>query len=209
MEALSPVVKVEKNKLTSDSVWLAMLEITIPSVVDVIRIVNNNEDIVWNSYTWQRFPFNIEEVSESSNAETSQFQIKVSNVNNIIGEYIRDYDVYLKLNGFAPITVNLFIVNSKDLANTTPVISQNLVLSTQNINHMEVTFTVSARDLYRTRIPQYRMFPNSCRFIFKSTKCGYVGAESSCDKTLVRCRELSNSPRFGGFPTIGNKGVSV
>jgi phage-related protein len=209
MITLSPVVKVEKNKLTSDSVFLVMLEITIPGVSDTIRIVNNNEDISWNSFLWQRFPFEIQEVSESSNAETSQFQIKVSNVNNMIGQYIREYDVYLKLNGFAAITVVLYVVNSKDIDNTTAVVTQNLILSTQSINQTEVVFTVSARDLYRARTPLNRMFPNLCRFKFKSTACGYTGAETTCDKTLMRCRELSNSVRFGGFPTIGNKGISV
>jgi len=209
MLSLSPVVKVEKNKLTADSVFMIMLEITIPSVSDVIRIVNNNEDISWNGYTWQRFPFEIEEVNESSNAETSQFQIKVSNVNNLIGQYIREYDVYLKTNGFAPIEIVLYVVNSKDLANSTPVMSQNLVLSTQSINQLEVTFTVSARDLYRARMPQTRMLPNSCRFKFKSAECGYDGDETVCDKTLAKCRELNNSFNYGGFPTIGNKGVSI
>ncbi len=209
MLSLSPVVKTEKNKLTSDSVFLAMLEINIPGVAETVRIVNNTEDITWNSILWQRFPFEIQEVSESANAETAQFQIKVANVNNVIGQYIREYDVYLKTNGFAPLTLSLYIVNSKDLENTTPVLVQNLTLSTQSVNQLEVTFTVSARDLYRARTPLNRMFPNLCRFKFKGTKCLYSGEETTCDKTLARCRELDNSDRYGGFPTIGNKGVTV
>ncbi len=209
MQEISSVVKVEKNKLTTDSVFLILLEITIPSVAETIRVVNNNEDITWNSYTWQRFPFSIDEISESSNAETSQFQIKVSNVNNIIGQYIRQYDVYVKQNGFSPIDVVLYVVNSKDLDNPTPVYSYDLILSTQSINHLEVAFTVSARDLFRARTPQYKMYPNACRFKFKSSLCGYTGSETSCDKTLVRCRELDNSMRYGGFPAVGNKGISI
>jgi len=209
VEVLSPVVKVEKNKLTTDSVFLVLLEITIPIVAETIRIVNNNEDIIWNSFTWQKFPFELDEISESSNAETSQFQIKVANVNNIIGQHIRAYDTYVKQNGFSPIEVVLYVINNKDLANTTPIYAHNLILSTQNINHIEVSFTVSARDLFRARTPQYKMYPNSCRFKFKSTACGYAGIETVCDKTLKRCRELSNSNRYGGFPTIGNKGISL
>ena len=206
---LNTTTKTEKNKLNSNSVWLTMLEITIPSVPETLRIVNNNEDVAWNSKTWLKFPFELDDISQSSNAEISQSQIKVGNVKNIIGQYIRQYDAFVKVNGFTAITVVLYIVNSKDLANPTAVYSTNLILTTSSLNHLEVSFTVSARDLYRARTPQTRMFPNSCRFKFKSTLCGYTGAETSCNKTLSRCRQLLNSKRYGGFPSIGNQGVSV
>lgn len=205
---LSTTTKTEKNKLNSNSVWFTMLEITIPSVSETLRIVNNNDDVTWKGFTWLKFPFELDEISQSANAETSQFQIKVGNVKNIIGQYIRQYDVYVKTNGFEPIRVNLYIVNSKDLANTTPVYTTNLILTTSSLNHLEVSFTVSARDLFRARTPQTRMFPNSCRFKFKSALCGYVGSVSTCDKSLSRCRQLGNSKRYGGFPAIGNQGVS-
>lgn len=206
---LSNTIKIEKNKLNSNSVWFVMLEIKIPSVSEMLRIVNNNEDITWKGSTWLKFPFELDEISQSANAETSQFQIKVGNVKNIIGQYIRQYDAYVKTNGFEPITVVLYIVNSKDLANTTPVYSTNLILTTSNLNYLEVSFTVSARDLFRARTPQTRMFPNSCRFKFKGTLCGYSGSVTSCDKSLARCRQLGNSKRYGGFPAIGNQGVSI
>ena len=41
---LSNTTKTEKNKLNSNSVWLVMLEISIPSVPETLRIVNNNDD---------------------------------------------------------------------------------------------------------------------------------------------------------------------
>ena len=207
--SLSNTTKTEKNKLNSNSVWFTMLEITIPSVSETLRIVNNNDDVTWKGFTWLKFPFELDEISQSANAETSQFQIKVGNVKNIIGQYIRQYDVYVKTHGFEPIRVNLYIVNSKDLANTTPVYTTNLILTTSSLNHLEVSFTVSARDLFRARTPQTRMFPNSCRFKFKSALCGYTGSETQCNKSLSRCRQLSNSNRFGGFPAIGNQGVSI
>lgn len=209
MLSLSNIVKVEKNKLNSDSAFLILLEITIPSVTEVIRIVNNNEDITWNSNTWQRFPFDIDEISESSNAELSEIQIKVSNVNNVVGQYIRQYDTHVKNNGFEAITATIYIVNTNDLDNPSPVYSTNVILSSSSINHMEVNFTLAARDLYRAMTPTYRMYPNNCRFSFKSTKCGYVGTATSCDKSLGTCKTLGNSNRYGGFPTIGNKSVSI
>ena len=206
---LSSTTKTEKNKLNSNSVWLVMLEISIPSVPETLRIVNNNDDVSGKGFTWLKFPFELDEISQTANAETSQFQIKVGNVKNIIGQHVRQYDVYVKTNGFEPIRVVLYIVNSKDLANTTPVYSTNLILTTSSLNHLEVSFTVSAREVFRARTPQTRMFPNSCRFKFKSTLCGYSGPVSLCDKSLSRCRQLGNSKRYGGFPAIGNQGVSI
>lgn len=209
MLPLSSIVKVEKNKLTSGSVFIVLLEITIPSVTEIIRVANNNEDVEWNGNTWQKFAFEIEEISESSKGETSQFQIKVSNINNIIGEYIRQYEVYIKQNGYSPIILTLYVVNSLDLANTPPVYSHDLTLASNQINNIEVVFTVAGFDLYSKRVPIVRMLSNSCRFKFKSVQCGYLGSETVCDKTLKRCSALGNKARYGGFPTIGNKGITI
>ena len=209
MLTLSPLMSQEKNKLNSDGVMIVMLEITIPSVTEVVRIANNNEDVTWSGETWQRFPFDIEDISENLNGETSQFSIKVSNINNVIGQYVRQYDAFVKINGFQAIDINIIIVNTKDLANVNPVFTTSVILSKFTINVLEVNFVVSAKDLFRINVPTHRMFPNSCRFKFKSTQCGYGGSQVSCDKTLTRCRELSNSVRYGAFPSIGNVGIVV
>jgi len=34
---------------------------------------------------------------------------------------------------------------------------------------------------------------------FKGTECGYSGAQTICDRTYVRCAELSNTDNSGGF----------
>lgn len=208
MDGLSSITRVEKNKLTSNSVWLTLLEISIPGVDETIRIVSNNEDISWNSHTWQKFPFELDEISQKANAEISTFAIRVANVNNIIGQYLRTYDVYVKKNGHKALEVILYMVNSKDLDNQTPVFSTNLTLTTSSINHKEVVFTLGSKDLFSARTPQYRMFPNSCRFKFKDSYCKYAGSATSCDKSLKNCKQLNNSSRYGGFPSIGNTGVS-
>ena len=37
--------------------------------------------------------------------------------------------------------------------------------------------------------------------------CGYAGAETTCNKTLTRCRALGNQLRFGGFPSVPSKRI--
>ena len=40
----------------------------------------------------------------------------------------------------------------------------------------------------------------SCRWLkFKGTECGYDGAETWCDRSYARCKELGNTDNFGGF----------
>jgi phage-related protein len=205
---ISDIVKVEKNKLTADSAFLFLLEVNIPSLTETIRVVQNNEDIIWNGETWQKFPFDVGEISDTSNLEVSTFAITVSNVYNQIGQYIRQYDIWLKQNPYQPIEATLYIVNSKDLANTNPVVAYNLTLASPTIA-TKIVFTFSSIDVYSGQIPKSRMMRNACRFKFKNSLCGYIGEENSCNGTLKRCIELGNSPRFGGSPTIGNIGVKI
>lgn len=37
---------------------------------------------------------------------------------------------------------------------------------------------------------------------FKDERCGYAGAETTCDKTLTRCKALGNVGNFYGFPSL-------
>ncbi|WP_418186724.1 DUF1833 family protein [Aliarcobacter lanthieri] len=205
---LSPIAKVEKNKLTQDSVFLSLLEITIPTITDTIYLVSNNEDINWRGEVWQRFPFEVGEISEASNAEVSQITVTVSNVNNMIGQYIRQYEHFVKTNPFEPIRVKFYIVNSKELDNNTPIVQYDMVLSSPTVSDT-VVFSVSSKNIFASKIPKSRMLRNSCRFKFKDNFCRYLGDETECNKSLARCKQLGNSARFGGSPTIGNLGVNI
>lgn len=208
MENISGVAKVEKNKLNTDSVFLIALEITIPDVNDPIRIINNNEDVTWAGVLYQAFNFEISEIKETTTGEVSEFNLRVNNTNNIIGTYLRVYDAYVKLNGFEPITVKLSVVNSNNLTSATPEIQHITTLIKPTLSYEMVTFTLGGVNSYNKIINSF-MFKNNCRWKFKDLKCGYSGGETVCNKTLARCKELSNQLRYGGFPLIGNTGVTV
>lgn len=206
MENLSNIAKAEKNKLNSDSVFLIALDIDIPDVSETIRLVNNNEDVVWNGVTYQAFPFQLDEMSEATNGEVSEFTLNVSNVNNIIGTYVRQYDAYVKNNGFEPIDVTLSVINTNNLASSDAEIQHKATLISPTINSQQVSFTLGGVNAYN-KVVHKRMLRNGCRFRFKSVQCGYTGSATECNKTYSRCQELSNQARFGGFPLIGNKGI--
>lgn len=206
---LSSVVIEEKNKLFTDSVWLLALEITIPGVGTPVRVVRNNENITWRTYTWVAFPFEVDEYGEESKGEVPQFSIRVSNISQAMELYVADYDLYCKTNGYSPITVSIFALNSEDLANDTPAGELFFELKKPKLDSKWATFVLGAANPFSKRFPQHRILKGHCRFIFKGTLCGYTGGESVCNKTLPRCRELLNQTNFGGFPGAGYGGIRI
>ena len=78
MRTLSTAALIEKNKLSTDSAWLILLEVTIGATT--LKLVANNEDILWNGDTWQAFPFELDTVGETGKGEIPAVIVKVSNV---------------------------------------------------------------------------------------------------------------------------------
>jgi hypothetical protein len=278
---LSSVTIEEKNKLASGSVFLIALNIVIPGLEAPVRVVNDSSNLHWRGATWAAFPFMLEEIGDHAKGETPQVIIRVANVSGVMGAYIRQYDAWTKLNGFAPIEVTICVVNTLAIAVKTvsqvirtdatatasctahrfstgkevfvdgadqpdynglhaitvsganaftymvtgtpqtpatgsitaqladPEASYHFELKQPRADRQWATFTLGASNLFIRRFPQAMLLKNHCRFRFKSARCGYVGAQTSCNHTLARCRELANSPRFGGAPGVGNAGFSV
>lgn len=208
---LSSTAITEKNKLAnSDSVFLVALEITVPGLETPIRVIANTEDITWRAQTWLACPFELDEISESM-TEVPRVEVRVSNVSREMELYLHEYDRYCKLNGYAPIVFKIFVVNSLNLASNDPEVEHEFLLLQPKTNAQWATFTLGASNPWNRRYPQRRLLP-SCPWRFKVTQrvggsvvqiCQYAGAEAVCDKTIARCRELSNTSRFGGLYAIG------
>lgn len=58
------------------------------------------------------------------------------------------------------------------------------------------------------RFPPRVMLKAMCPWVFKSPECGYVGAETACDRTIADCRERNNINRIGCFPGCGSGGLA-
>jgi len=240
MRTISSYGIVEKNKLTSNTVWLLMLQITIPGVAIPIRITSNNESVTWREESWIAFPFELDDISEESKGEVPQVTLRVSNVSRVMESYLQDFDLYTKTSGYSPIEVKIYVVNNQgsfssgvvtdttadgavtdtgsagaltdelyDIVNPDPEVEHVFELMNPKTNSMWATFTLGAANPFRKRYPQGRLLKNHCRLIFKDAWCKYALGETTCDKTLTRCRALSNSINFGGFPGVGTGGIKV
>jgi phage-related protein len=207
---LSVTVVNEKNRLSNpDSVFLCALEITIPGTDEPARVVLNTENITWRGEVWQAVIFEIEGLKASSTNEVPQVTARVSNVNRVMEKYIQDYDTHCKLNGYEPIDVTIYELNTADLANDSPCVDHVFTLKQPSLDQNWATFLLSASNPANRRAPFNAIRKNFCSYRFMDLRCGYMGLATSCKKTLTACRELGNSRRFGGAPGAGKTGLTL
>jgi phage-related protein len=188
---------------------LVALKIDVPGLSDPIRVVRNNEHISWCGETWVAFPFELEEIGEESKGEVPQVNLRVSNISRQMESYLQTYDQYNKVNGFSPITVTIYVLNSKNLASGVAEAEHLFELIQPRTDSRWATFRLGAANPFNKRFPKHRIMKSHCRFVFKGALCGYSGTETECDKSLTRCEELGRKTSFGGFPGVGMGGIRM
>ena len=190
------------NRLGGDSVLLVALKIVIPST-PIIYIVRNGEGVTFNGNFYQPFEFNIGEIT-AGKGETPQLQLQIDNTSRAIERYLIEYDTYLKLNGIDGngITCELYVLNTNDLSEA--VMTEYFELVDFKANNKMATFTLGTTSLFNKQYPPRKMYANFCSFKFKDSRCGYVGAITTCNKTLSDCRARNNSVRYGGMVGLGS-----
>jgi len=200
MLSLSAAAIVEKNSISTDGVFLVLLEIVLTTPATTLRLVRNTDDITWRGNTWSAFPFDLDDVSEDGKGELPSVTIRVSNVTRIIQYYLEQG------NGGVGATVTLFVVHSKNLASTTAELEESFEITDSSADAQWVTFSLGAGYPLMARRPEKRMLKNFCPFEYGSIECGVSAAEkldhATCQKTLLQCRDRANSARYGGEPSI-------
>jgi lambda family phage minor tail protein L len=214
----SQIVIEEKNKLGTDSVFMILLEITIPGT-PIVYITNNGDNVTWRGHEWLAFPFEISELNENSTGEVPQWTISLDNRQRVMEKYLTDYDYYLKINGIEgnEIICNCYVVNSKDLANTEAIKEVYFELNNPSTTHEVATFTLTANSPFGITIPKRKYLKQFCFWKFKGIECcgslpctnPLLAAGTTCDKSLLQCESYNNSGRFGGWPSVGLGGVRL
>jgi phage-related protein len=89
-----------------------------------------------------------------------------------------------------------------------PFLGEPVLIFEGAINNIQLTCTEFTFDIERILGGYSTVSPNmtydvNCQVKkFKDARCGYTGSASTCDKSYKRCKELGNTLRFAGFPTI-------
>lgn len=185
------------NSLGGDGVLLVCMKLEIAGQ-DNIYLVSNNENITFKGNEYIAFPFEIGEIT-SGKGEVPQFQIRVDNTSRAINRLVMEYDIYLKQNGIEgnKVYATIYVVNTIDLSEE--ILAEKFELTSWDTTSQWATFKLGASNPFMQTFPPNSVYKDFCRFKFKGVLCGYTGAETQCDKTLKRCRQLGNSVRFGGY----------
>lgn len=200
MLSLSAIAKAEKNKLSTDSSFIILLDIYLD---EVVRICYNTEDIVWNGNLYQAFPFTIGEISEDSDGSDPNVELQIDNVSQAMQYMVEESG------GGNNTEIILRVINSKALDQSTAEMEEHFVIQKCSVNQQYITFTLGSEYSARTRRPLNRYMKNNCPFKYKGLRCGAISSYETCNHTLQDCRERNNSKRFGGFPGIDQKGVYI
>lgn len=196
MKVLSSAIVSEKNKISTDGVWLVLLEISFPGE-ESVYLVHNTEDITWGGNLWQAFPFEVNTVSEDGQGGLPSYTIRVSNVGRALTVLIDEHD------GGNGATTILRVVHSEHLEDLNPVFMDVATIVACSVDLEWVTFTLGAENPMILRSPRQRYLQNHCRYKeFKGALCAYAGPVGVCDRTMATCKELGNLARFGGAPGI-------
>jgi lambda family phage minor tail protein L len=200
---LSVAGMLEKSQLSSDGVWLLLVEVDIPNSAEPLRLVRNTEDIVWNSDTWIAFNFTIGDITEDNKGKPQSVPLQISNVTQIAQAYVEEN------NGLTGTTVTLRVVHSQHLANPLPEVEEVFTVQSTTCDNQWVTFYLGCDISVQLRFPFRRVLKNFCawRDNYQGIECGYAGTLPPCDGTLQSCRDRGNSVRYGGEPSIPDGGL--
>lgn len=213
MLQLSAAAILEKNNFAQDSAWLALLEIQCPDG-EVIRLVQNTEDITWSDQEWIAFPFLIDSVKQSK-TEVPQVPVRVGNVTRAIERFIEHY------NGLVKSTVIIRVVLAKGGTRDAggkltltgpPEIEETFTVQKTASNEEWATFTLGGSLPIMLRFPFTRILKDWCPFKYAKIRCGIPewvkDTYPDCGHTLLACRERHAAAgikviRFGGEPGMG------
>ena len=193
----------EKNKLANKPIYLYTI-FDYDGLGNDLRYAEWDTNITFDSLTYTKFPIKHTEIGENSTAEIDTFSVQVANVNRALQAYLETYD-------FRGKKVVIKLVFADKLNDPDAFIDFTFYIDTYTANESVVDFKLSSRfDLLDVKLPLGTYNRNFCRWRFKSTECGYSGAETTCDKMKQTCRDtMDNVLRFGGFPSIPANGKRI
>lgn len=185
----------EKNKPENRPVFLYRVE-EYDGVNDLL-LTSHDQNVTFDGDEYLKFPITHDTLSENSSGEIEQVSVRIGNVTREIQSYIETYDWRGKR-----VTVTMVFLDQ--LADVDAKLSNVYYIDNYSADEKVVSVTLNTKlDVLDVQIPRGSYMRNICRWRFKSTECGYAGAESMCNKTKQDCRDnKDNVLRFGAFPSI-------
>ena len=192
----------EKNKLANKPIYLYEV-INYSGADEDLRFAGYDEDVSFNGKTYTRFPISHEAVGENTSSEVDTVSVRIANVSKEIQAKLEIHDLRGK-------QVKIIMVFANLLSEALNCIEHSFYIDSYMATKDIVEFTCASKfDLMKLELPARKFWRNHCTWKFKSTECAYAGAQTSCNKSFQKCKELANQVRFGGFPSIPSRQIYV
>jgi len=202
MRTYDSTFKSEKNKQTNQPIFLYTVY-DYDGLGTNLYFTSYDANITYNGIEYTKFPITHENISEDNQGSIPTVKVRLSNVSREIQTYLESYDFRNK-------KVSIKLVWANQLNDTDAYDEDIFYIDSYIADQNDVEFILTSKfDVLDIELPLRRYSRNYCGWKFKSTECGYSGAETSCNKTKTRCKELNNYSRFGAFPSIPTKKIFV
>lgn len=191
---------IDKNKVASVNAFLILLEIFVKdssgTAIETIRLAQNSENVVFETNTFTATNFDLDIKLDA--AREPSITLKAHDETRLLAQYIDDYD------GLVGNKIRVIIVNSGNLSLPAEIDEDLIVLNT-SVSSYTANIELGMESAGSMRFPKARQFKERCWKKFKSTRCGYAGADATCSYTRTgvnSCSAKGNEINFGGFPGI-------
>lgn len=206
----------EANKLRSPNAWPVLLEFSIDpenTPDQVVRVCDNNEDIIFQGNTFIAFSFQIDSIEYKSQGELPSITLRVSNIQRAVQSVVDKYD------GGTDSKCRLIALNMADLTGE-PEVDVEFQVQDVQADEQWVSFQLGAPNPQRLPFPRSSYMNDHCDKDFNSptmqaildprgVACAYEGPIQTCSHKLEGgngCRAHNNILNFGGYPGVATTG---
>lgn len=180
------------------SAFVPLLDFTLPDTSH-LRYARYTSDISYggNPYTAWSFAGHMAQTGKAGSVPTVQLTIEDA------AQVLRPYALATNWFRDTTLTIRLICVALPAADYTWSTVTYDVLGAVPQ--RRAIQFKLGGPNPVKMRFPPERYWAWQCPYArgFKDDpRCGYAGAETTCNGTITRCEELSNSARFGGFPGL-------
>lgn len=189
------------GRLASSEGLIWLLEIPQAVLGSTWRLAFWNENVVYDpndllgSRTYEAVAGSIEEYTEEDGS-LARWAVTLSNVTRLAQAKLEEQ--YLQRQ-----RVRLLAVDAANLTVAGHHREFQFFLMEATADPERVTLMVGPGHLMHVLFPKNRFLRDKCEHVFKGPRCGYVGGETTCDKTYAGtggCLGRANQARYGAYP---------
>lgn len=169
------------------------------------RFTDHDHPLYYDGEKYTPRDFEFGEVAYSASMSVDRMSMKIANADRQMSAILLGEDV-----GSCPVVVSLGLLGNDYSILSVAEVWRGFVDS-WTLNEERATIAVVNEFIFWNR-KALRTSSATCPWTFKGSDglCRYAGAETWCDQTFDRCKELGNQRNFGGFrfiPAIAEKQI--